>query len=59
MAAISEMTDKKADLKILTLHWGNEYIHRPSMTQRNMAYKLIDARGGYYSRTPFSCHSAL
>ena len=43
MAAISEMTDKKADLKILTLHWGNEYIHRPSMTQRNMAYKLIDA----------------
>lgn len=43
MAALNEMADRKADLKILTLHWGNEYIHRPSMMQRNMAYRLIDA----------------
>lgn len=43
MSALGEMSDKKADLKVITLHWGNEYIHRPSMTQRSMAYKLIDA----------------
>lgn len=43
MSALDEMSDKKADLKVITLHWGNEYIHRPSMTQRRMAYKLIDA----------------
>lgn len=43
MSALDEMHDKGVDLKIFTFHWGNEYIHRPSMMQRNLAYKLIDA----------------
>lgn len=43
MSALREMCDRKVDLKIFTLHWGNEYIHRPSMEQRTIAYKLIDA----------------
>lgn len=42
-SALSEMVLNGADLKMFCLHWGNEYIHKPSMEQRNLAYKLIDA----------------
>jgi len=42
LTALKEMNDQKADLKILCFHWGNEYVHIPSMEQRKMAYKFID-----------------
>lgn len=42
-AAINDMVVNGADLKIFCFHWGNEYIHKPSMEQIDMAYKLIDA----------------
>lgn len=30
------------DVIIFVFHWGNEYIHFPSLEQRKLAYKLID-----------------
>lgn len=42
-SALEEMSVNKADLKIFCFHWGNEYIHKPSMEQQNLAYKLIEA----------------
>lgn len=30
------------DIIIFVFHWGNEYIHLPSLEQRLLAYKLID-----------------
>lgn len=41
--ALDIMKQQDADIKILCLHWGNEYIHFPSLEQRKMAYKFIDA----------------
>ena len=40
---LDDMGKNNADLKIFCFHWGNEYIHKPSMEQRLLAYKLIDA----------------
>lgn len=37
------MKQNSADIRILCLHWGDEYIHFPSLEQRKMAYKFIDA----------------
>jgi len=31
------------DVIVFVFHWGNEYIHVPSLEQRHLAYKLIDA----------------
>ncbi len=31
------------DYKIVSLHWGNEYIHYPSLNQIKLAHKIIDA----------------
>ena len=42
LKALSEMEEAKADLKLLSFHWGNEYVHVPSIEQRKMAYKFID-----------------
>jgi len=39
---LREMEQQSADLKILCFHWGNEYVHIPSLEQRKMAYKFID-----------------
>ena len=41
--ALSEMEKEGADFKILNFHWGNEYVHIPSITQRRMAYKFIES----------------
>lgn len=30
------------DVMIFVFHWGNEYIHLPSLEQRQLAHKLID-----------------
>jgi gamma-polyglutamate biosynthesis protein CapA len=43
MRVLERMKEKEADLKILSFHWGNEYIHVPSIEQRKMAYCFIDA----------------
>ncbi|HAF30090.1 MAG TPA: hypothetical protein DCG75_13700 [Bacteroidales bacterium] len=43
ISSIEEMSIQKADVKILCFHWGNEYVHIPSLDQRKMAYKFIDA----------------
>jgi gamma-polyglutamate biosynthesis protein CapA len=40
--ALQNMHMHAADLKILCFHWGNEYIHIPSLDQRKLAYKFID-----------------
>jgi poly-gamma-glutamate synthesis protein (capsule biosynthesis protein) len=40
---LHDMIVSKTDLKIFCFHWGNEYIHKPSMKQRELAFKLIDA----------------
>lgn len=40
---LHEMKEHKADIKILCFHWGNEYIHVPSLLQRKLAYKFIDS----------------
>jgi len=42
-STLDEMIINKADLKIFCFHWGNEYIHKPSMEQRHFAQCLIDA----------------
>jgi poly-gamma-glutamate synthesis protein (capsule biosynthesis protein) len=39
---LNEMEKNKADLKILCFHWGDEYVHVPSLEQRKMAYKFIN-----------------
>lgn len=41
--ALNEMAENNVDLKIFCFHWGNEYIHKPSMEQRTLAYELVDA----------------
>lgn len=43
ISALNGMIANNADLKIFCFHWGNEYIHKPSMEQRMLACKLIDA----------------
>lgn len=40
---LDEMKQHNADIKILCLHWGDEYVHIPSPEQREMAYLFIDA----------------
>lgn len=42
IASLHEMKSNGADFKILNFHWGNEYVHIPSITQRRMAYKFIE-----------------
>jgi len=42
LSTLNTMMEQKADLKILCFHWGNEYIHIPSLVQRDLAYKFID-----------------
>ncbi len=32
-----------ADLVVVSLHWGNEYIHRPSPDQVQLAHRIIDS----------------
>lgn len=39
---IGKMKDITADIRMIVLHWGNEYIHFPSLPQRRLAYKLVD-----------------
>lgn len=41
--ALDDMTANKVDFKIFCFHWGNEYIHIPSLEQRRLAYKWVDA----------------
>lgn len=43
LETIEQMKQLNANLIILSLHWGNEYIQIPSYQQRKMAYKFIDA----------------
>jgi poly-gamma-glutamate synthesis protein (capsule biosynthesis protein) len=33
----------RADLVVVSLHWGNEYIHRPSPDQVRLAHDIIDS----------------
>jgi poly-gamma-glutamate synthesis protein (capsule biosynthesis protein) len=39
---IEEMKRNNANVIIISLHWGNEYIQIPSLRQREIAYRLID-----------------
>jgi poly-gamma-glutamate synthesis protein (capsule biosynthesis protein) len=43
LRALAEMEAAHATLKVFCFHWGNEYIHKPSMHQREIAYRMIDA----------------
>lgn len=40
--ALHQMTLNNVDVKIFCFHWGNEYIHKPSPMQREIAYRWID-----------------
>lgn len=42
METLDRMIKSNADFRVIILHWGNEYIHYPSLEQRLLAYKLID-----------------
>jgi len=42
IATLVEMKSNGADFKILNFHWGNEYVHVPSIAQRRMAYNFIE-----------------
>lgn len=33
----------KVDYIVVSLHWGNEYVHYPSKAQRRIGHKIIDA----------------
>lgn len=43
LSTLNLMKQQKADIKILSLHWGDEYVHIPSPEQKTLAYKFIDA----------------
>ena len=43
---------KKVDYIIISLHWGDEYINLPSISQINLAH---DINSGYNIRTSSSC----
>ena len=42
ITALKIMAEENANVKILIFHWGNEYIHIPSLEQRKLAYKFIE-----------------
>lgn len=42
LKTLKEMEEANANIKILSFHWGNEYVHVPSLEQRKMAFKFID-----------------
>jgi len=39
---IKKLNSLELDFKIVSLHWGEEYIHYPSLQQINLAHKIID-----------------
>jgi len=43
LAAIAKMNLLDLDYKFLSLHWGDEYVHRPSIQQIHDAHDFIDA----------------
>jgi len=43
LASLGEMERKKVDFKFVSLHWGDEYISKPSSNQIQLAHELIDA----------------
>jgi len=53
---IANTRNHGADVVIVSLHWGAEYVHAPNQTQRNIARALIDAGAdivmGHHSHTP-------
>jgi poly-gamma-glutamate synthesis protein (capsule biosynthesis protein) len=42
LAAVREARSK-ADIVVVSVHWGNEYQHRPTKRQRDIARKLVEA----------------
>lgn len=40
--SLQEMEANNADVKILSFHWGDEYMYVPTLQQRKMAYKFVD-----------------
>lgn len=42
MKTIDKLKSMKLDYKIISLHWGNEYINYPSLNQIKLAHKIID-----------------
>jgi poly-gamma-glutamate synthesis protein (capsule biosynthesis protein) len=49
---IKDCKDKGADYVFVMLHWGDEYIHRPSSEQIGSARKFIDAGASFV----MGCH---
>lgn len=39
---VNRMKNIPVDIRAIVLHWGNEYVHFPSLTQRQLAHKLVD-----------------
>lgn len=40
---IEELNKIEIDYRVISLHWGNEYIHYPSKSQITLAHKIIDS----------------
>lgn len=40
---LESLASDSADIRIVSLHWGDEYVTRPSAEQRQLGRKLVDA----------------
>ncbi len=53
---IRKMKQQKCEIKIISLHWGREYLYKPSKTQIKLAHNIIDAWAdlivGHHSHIP-------
>ena len=57
LISIKELKEQKVDYIFVSLHWGDEYIHRPSLKQIEDAHLFIDAGANYYWKSS-TRHSA-
>ncbi len=47
LISIKELKEQKVDYIFVSLHWGDEYIHRPSLKQIEDAHLFIDAGANF------------
>ena len=47
LASISKMKELKVDYLFISIHWGEEYLHRPSLNQIKDAHDFIDAGANF------------
>ncbi len=47
LTSIKELKEQKVDYIFVSLHWGDEYVHRPSLKQIEDAHLFIDAGANF------------